>query len=123
MNNAEPFGKAKVSLTAAFDTGEVMRSLLEHLEIPEHQLKLLGDGTYVAARRLMFHWIIIRGDVDDAVGYFDRWCYATEELALKALKYFPESPPQGYEPSGWHRHPSTHRRRPGGDPALEYIDP
>ncbi len=90
---------------------------------PEHLRKDLKDGTYVAARRLLFHWMLIRGDHDDVLGYFDRWCYATEGLALLALQDFPERPPEGYEPDGWHRHPPTRRRRPGGDPALEYVDP
>jgi hypothetical protein len=26
------------------------------------------------------------------------------------------------EPKGWFRHPRTGRRRPGGDPAKEYIN-
>lgn len=26
------------------------------------------------------------------------------------------------EPSGWMRHPETGRRRPGGDPAGEYVN-
>lgn len=25
------------------------------------------------------------------------------------------------EPAGWHSHPGTRRRRPNGNPALEYI--
>ena len=25
------------------------------------------------------------------------------------------------EPTGWMRHPTTGRRRPGGDPAAEYV--
>ena len=27
------------------------------------------------------------------------------------------------EPMGWHRHPSTGRRRPEGDPEMEYVNP
>ena len=27
------------------------------------------------------------------------------------------------EPSGWHRHPATGRRRPDGDPTKEYVRP
>ena len=27
------------------------------------------------------------------------------------------------EPKGWYRNPTGGRRRPGGDPLLEYIDP
>lgn len=84
----------------------------------------LEDGTWVAAVPLMFHWMMIRGDWEQSLGcYFDRWCYQTEELAVKALNEFPINPPAEYEPSGWHRHPPTHRRRVNGDPAQEYIDP
>jgi hypothetical protein len=85
----------------------------------------LGDGTFVMAHRLMFHWMLVRGYMDAGVleSYFDRWCYATEELVRDALAAFPVNPVADYEPAGWHRHPPTHRRRPGGDPAQEYIDP
>lgn len=82
----------------------------------------LKDGTFVLAHRLMFHWMLIRGFLHDHNGYFDRWCYKDEQAAVKALTDFVEEPPVGYEPVGWHRHPPTHRRRPGGDPALEYIE-
>lgn len=85
-------------------------------------IKPLEDGTYVMVRRLMFHWMMVRGGADDLVGYFDRWCYATEELARAALDAFPVQPSADYEPSGWHRHPRTMRRRPDGDPAREYVE-
>lgn len=85
-------------------------------------IRPLDDGTYVMARRLMFHWMVIRGYQDDYTGYFDRWCYATEELARTALASFPQEGADGFEPAGWHRHPPTARRRPNGDPALEYIE-
>ena len=84
----------------------------------------LKDGTWIMAHRLAYHWMLIRGSEGDLLGcYFDRWCYATEDLARQALKDFPERPAKGYEPVGWHRHPPTHRRRPDGDPAREYIEP
>lgn len=82
----------------------------------------LGDGTWIMARRLMFHWMMVRGDFGDLIGYFDRWCYATEELVREALAAFPLTPSADYEPSGWHRHPPSGRRRTNGDPAQEYIE-
>jgi hypothetical protein len=33
------------------------------------------------------------------------------------------NPPAEPEPADWMRHPKSGRRRPGGDPAKEYINP
>jgi len=84
--------------------------------------KDLGDGRYILAKRLMFHWTVIEGTIGDSLGYDDRWCFVTEDLALAAVKAWPLAAPPGYEPVGWHRHPKTGRRRPGGDPGTEYIE-
>ena len=47
----------------------------------------------------------------------DGWVYASLETALAAARAW-----DGHEePSGWLRHPKSGRRRPGGDPAREYI--
>lgn len=89
---------------------------------PGATVKDLGDGTYVMSKSLLFHWTLIRGQIDDWTGYFDRWCYATRELAEKALHDFPSNPPADYEPTGWHRHPKTGRRRPEGDSAHEHVE-
>jgi len=86
------------------------------------RIRDLGDGTYVMIRPLLFHWMLIRGDFEDLIGYWDRWCYAEEAGARAALEAFPENPPDGFEPVGWHRHPPTGRRRPDGDPAREHRD-
>lgn len=86
------------------------------------QIRDLGDGTYVMIRPLLFHWMMIRGDFEDLIGYWDRWCYADAAGARKALDAFPESPGSDYEPEGWHRHPPSGRRRPDGDPSREYRD-
>lgn len=83
----------------------------------------LEDGTWIMARRLMYHWMLIRGNEFESACYFDRWCYATEDLARDALAAFPVNPTADYEPEGWHRHPTTCRRRPDGDKSREYIDP
>ena len=47
----------------------------------------------------------------------DGWVYASLETALAAARAW-----DGHEePSGWLRHPKSGRRRPGGDPAREYV--
>lgn len=86
------------------------------------RIRDLGDGSYVMIRPLLFHWMLIRGDFEDLIGYWDRWCYADEAGARAALNVFPEHPDPSYEPSGWHRHPPSRRRRPDGDPSREYRD-
>ena len=86
-----------------------------------HHIKDLKDGTYVMAKRLMFHWTVIQGDLDDQFGYFDRWCFADEELAQAAVDNWPTNPDAGYDPTGWHRHPNSGRRRLEGDATREYV--
>lgn len=78
------------------------------------------DGEeYVAVRRLMFHWTMLRGFYFDC-GYSDNWCYATLEKVLAAREEWMARGWQG-EPTGWHRNPKTGRRRPDGDASQEYI--
>lgn len=49
----------------------------------------------------------------------DAWCFHDPGSAiLAAISWDPESE---REPQGWHRHPPSGRRRPGGDPEQEYI--
>jgi hypothetical protein len=86
------------------------------------RIRDLGDGAYVIIRSLLFHWMMVRGDFENLIGYWDRWCYADETGASAALDDFPDKPTSGYQPVGWHRHPSTGRRRPDGDPSREYRD-
>lgn len=89
--------------------------------LTEAHLRALEGGAYVLAKRLMFHWTVIHGYIGDLWGYDDRWCFATEASALEAVAAWPMDDPKGYEPSGWHRHPATGRRREGGDPARETV--
>jgi hypothetical protein len=53
-------------------------------------------------------------------GYGDRWCFCDYATAKRALMAW--SGEDDTEPEGWHRHPSTGRRRPNGDKAQEYIN-
>jgi hypothetical protein len=86
------------------------------------RIRDLGDGTWLMVKPLLFHWTMLRGDLSDTVGYFDRWCYADEAKARAAFAAFPDRPDADYEPAGWHRHPPSARRRPEGDAAREYLD-
>jgi hypothetical protein len=71
---------------------------------------------YFEIVRMMFDWRIIETD-----GLFIRnnWCYETPDDAEAALK----DKEDGAEPEGWYRHIETGRRRLGGDPATEHIQP
>jgi len=55
-------------------------------------------------------------------GYEERWCYHTTLSAMKALADW-QKHPEWPEPEGWHRHPTTGRRRPEGNKAEEYVNP
>ncbi len=52
--------------------------------------------------------------------YGDRWCYHTYTLAWHALDAWTGD--EDSEPQGWHRHPSSGRRRPDGDASKEYVN-
>lgn len=88
---------------------------------PAHA-RALGQGDYTLAKPLMFHWTVIHGEVGDMTGYWDRWCFATEALALEAVAAWPMVTPAKYDPIGWHRHPSTGRRRDFGNPEFEHVE-
>lgn len=79
-------------------------------------LKRLPDGRFVGTHRLLFHYTF---HIDiDLIGYADRYCFATYELAKKA---FDEWTGEG-DPEGWHRHPPSGRRRDTAT-GREWIDP
>lgn len=54
----------------------------------------------------------------DSSTYDDAWCYANPRAAIKAAITWDG---EGDPPVGWHRHISSGRRRPDGDPAREYV--
>lgn len=78
-------------------------------------------GRWVGILRLMFHWTMHEGGVGDFCGHDGRWCYQTFDLAADALAEWAERSFQG-EPTHWHRHPDSGRRRIDGNPELEYMD-
>ena len=68
-------------------------------------LKILPDGRLCGVLPLLFHWTM---HVDiDPIGYNDRYCYATRQLALDALEKWDGTA----DPQNWHRHPNTGRRK------------
>lgn len=79
------------------------------------------DGRSIEVMPLMFTAAVIVTPLPITLwsGYTDRWCYGTVPAAVAAAKAWDGVPPG--EPDGWHRHPSSGRRRPNGDPAAEYI--
>jgi hypothetical protein len=83
--------------------------------------QVLPGGRYACLSPFLFTVAIITGDLGDEWGYRDRWCYENSYLAAAALVEWGKRNYEG-EPIGWHRHPDSGRRRPGGDASNEYIN-
>ena len=82
-----------------------------------HPRPLPDRSRYAAIRPLLYTFAIITGKIGDRFSADDRWCYESYEKAKAAFDAW-----TGYgEPTGWHRHPSSGRRRPGGNPDKEHI--
>jgi hypothetical protein len=81
-----------------------------------HDYVEFPNGNNACIHQLMFTWAILSELTD--VMYGDRWCYHSYEAAKEALDAWCG---EG-EPTGWHRHPSTGRRRENGDPSKEKIN-
>jgi hypothetical protein len=109
------------------------QALAEHLETTKHVVNAkfltwlmqqgykdcrpLPNNRYAAISPLMYTHAIITGRMLDRTGYENRWCFDSYESAKNAMDEWDGTG----EPYGWHRHPSTGRRRPDGDAALEYV--
>lgn len=50
----------------------------------------------------------------------DAYCYPTPAAAIAAGEVWTG---EGDAPDGWHRHPTSGRRREGGDPSKEHVAP
>jgi hypothetical protein len=94
----------------------VLDTIPDDVKVEYHAIRALPDGRVIGVMRLLFHWTL-HVDVD-WYGYNDRYCYATLEQAMAGFNQWTGDG----EPSGWHRHVKTGRRRPNGDPALEYVN-
>src|SRR5690349_13086329 len=80
-----------------------------------------SNGRDAALKPLMFTVAII-SDLTEW-GHGDRWCYDSMVRAKSALEEWKARDGEGEPGEGWHRHPDSGRRRPGGDASKEYIDP
>ena len=81
----------------------------------------LVDERYACLSQFAYTCAILTGRWGDRYSYEDRWCYHNKAAAIAALLNWATAYPRPAEPSGWHRHPASGRRRPDGDPAQEYI--
>lgn len=82
--------------------------------LAEHQR---GDQ-WVYVIQMIFNARITIGPEFSAGWYDDCWCYDTAAEALvAAATWDPDTEP---EPTGWVKHPTSGRYRPGGDPEREY---
>lgn len=77
------------------------------------------NGHDACITRLGFNYAIL-SDLAEW-GYGDRWCFDGLWLAMEAMAEWIGRDGEG-EPTGWHRHPDTGRRRPLGDASKEYIN-
>lgn len=78
------------------------------------------DARFVAVVPYAYTWAVIVGFYRLAMMcHEDRWCYHTMAAAVAAAHVWDGQD----EPVGWHRHPSTGRRRENGDPTQEHIRP
>lgn len=76
-------------------------------------------GFYACICDFIYTTAILYGELGDAFGYRDRWCFHDLRTAVAAYAAWDG---EG-EPQGWHRHPDSGRRRPDGDAAREYLNP
>jgi hypothetical protein len=81
--------------------------------------RFIHTGRIACIMPLLYTGAIITLDPERYhICYEDRWCYHSVDDAKKALDAWTD----GAESTGWHRHPSTGRRREDGNPLNEYIN-
>lgn len=81
--------------------------------------RVLEDGRVIDLWQQLFNLkITISRDIDDD-GWSDAWEY--EELGAAIVAFTTWDPTTAPEPTGWYRNVASGRRRPGGDPAKEYV--
>lgn len=92
-------------------------------DYPHATIRYYASGYYTIAHKLIFHWTVKSGVVGDYFGYEDRFCFATEKIAIDAIKNW--NNPKEDCPGQWHRHPKSGRRRQWNDDGTfhEYIAP
>ena len=87
------------------NSGDILTELPEEIKAGYTDIKQLPNGELIGILRLMFHWTVHVGI--DFIGYRDRYCFDTYELAKQDFDNWNIEE----EPKNWHRHPSTGRRR------------
>lgn len=116
-----PDTATEISLDAHENTGYRLEAKLWLAELCTQtnciEPRLLDDRTYAVIMPFIYTHAIVTGRIGDNVGYEDRWCYHGREAAIAALDAWDGAG----EPEGWHRHPSTGRRRDSA--GAEYIAP
>lgn len=78
----------------------------------------LDDGTWIGIVPMTFGKGRLCYDLGPA-GYDHGYCYESLAGAIEGMTSF--DPATMAEPFGWFRDLNNGRRRPGGDPAQEYI--
>jgi hypothetical protein len=76
-----------------------------------------GKTIYLIAQMFNFR-LAIGWTHEEDMGYDDFYCYSHELLAAAAFLSWDGT---GDPLDGWIRHGASGRRRPMGDPALEYV--
>ena len=80
----------------------------------------LDDGTVYGILPMTFGKGRVCADLDP-FGYAEFWCFDNLLDAIEALRSW--NPETSDEVEGWMRHFPSHRRRIGGDPSTEHIQP
>lgn len=80
--------------------------------------RLLDCGSWVGVLPMTFGKGRLCIDLD-YFGYADGYCYSSVKGAIEAMNTL--DPQLEREPEGWMRHPSSGRRREGGDPTKEEV--
>lgn len=93
----------------------------EFVKPEDVRFRYLKRNRYMAIIPFLYTTAIIVGDSRNPTFYEDRWCYETMEAAMKAFDKWDGA--SGTEPSGWHRHPNSGRRRPDGIESAQYVNP
>jgi hypothetical protein len=100
--------------------GATLRILTEPNERRAIAVKEFADGRVIDVVVNYPRHVLIAETRADEIGwgvYDNVWQYQSTEAAIDALSAWDGTA----EPQGWYRHYNTNRRRPGGDPAKEYI--
>lgn len=82
--------------------------------------RVLPDGGDLAVYPLSVAWGQLALTRPGRSGIDESYYYATHAQAIAAAEVWDG---KGDAPVGWFRHPQSGRRRTGGDPAKEYLQP